>query len=61
MTVETVVEVYPIPQTTRMSGEHCRPLSSPAGSGAEPPAETMSGRFIRNVCAILDVFQCILD
>jgi len=45
VTVETVVEVYPIPQPCRGSGER-RKLSREVWGGA--PAETVFGRFMRN-------------
>ena len=42
VTVEIVVEVYPIPQPSRGSGE--RRISSPGGLGPK----TVFGRFMRN-------------
>ena len=45
VTVEIVVEVYPISQPSGGSGER-RKL--PRGSGAEPQPKTLFGRFMRN-------------
>jgi len=45
VTVETVVDVYPIPQPSRGSGER-RKLPREVWGGA--PAETVFGRFMRN-------------
>ena len=48
VTVETVVEVYPIPQPSRGYGERCKLPRGSGTLGAEPQPKTVYVRFMRN-------------